>query len=144
MLARLLVTLVLAGSSLALAQLPRVDLSAGIHRIGAEVAATDSARQQGLMHRRSMPPQEGMLFVLQEAAPFCMWMRNTFIPLSVAFLDEKGVILNIADMTPQSDVSHCAKGPAKFALEMNRGWFAERRIAPGTRISGVDRAPPAR
>ena len=127
----------------AFAQLPRLDLSAGIHRIVAEVAATEPARQQGLMHRRSMAPQDGMLFVFQEAAPYCMWMRNTFIPLSVAFLDDKGIILNIAEMNPQSDDSHCAKGDARFALEMNRGWFAARRIGPGARIGGINRAPPA-
>ena len=123
------------------AQLPRVELSAGIHRISAEVAATDPARQQGLMHRRSMPAQDGMLFVLDRPGSFCMWMRNTYIPLSVAFIDAGGSIINIADMKPETEDAHCAKGEAKFALEMNQGWFASRKIGPGTKLRGIEKAP---
>jgi uncharacterized membrane protein (UPF0127 family) len=80
-----------------------------------------------------------MLFIFDESAVHCMWMKNTYIPLSVAFLDEDGAILNIADMQPHSERSHCAAKPARYALEMTRGWFAERGIKPGTKLRGLER-----
>lgn len=125
----------------ALAQMPVVELSAGMYRIEAEVAHTGETRQIGLMHRIAMAEQRGMVFVFTQDAQHCMWMRNTLIPLSVAFLDEEGRILNIEDMTPQTEDSHCAVAPARFALEMNQGWFATRGIAPGMRIRGIERLP---
>lgn len=128
----------------AMAQMPRLALSAGIHNINAEVAYTDPMRQQGLMHRRLMPAQEGMLFVFPQRQRFCMWMKNTFLPLSVAFLDDEGTVLNIEDMAPETETSHCAVKPARYALEMNLGWFDKRGIRPGSKISGIDRAPGAR
>lgn len=128
----------------AMAQMPRFDLAAGIHRIDAEVAYTDPMRQQGLMNRQSMASHQGMLFVFSVDERHCMWMRNTFIPLSVAFLDAQGRILNIEDMKPQTDDSHCAANPARFALEMNRGWFAARGLKPGLRIGGLDKLPKPR
>ena len=128
----------------ALAETPRIELSAGIHRIRAEVAATDPIRQQGLMHRRTMAPQDGMLFVFAQSERFCMWMKNTYLPLSVAFLDESGTILNIEDMAPQTEESHCAVKPARYALEMNLGWFEQRGLRAGSKISGIERAPAAR
>lgn len=126
------------------AELPMVELGAGMHRIEAELAHTDQARQIGLMNRKAMPPQRGMVFVFTQDARHCMWMKNTLIPLSVAFMDRDGRILNIADMQPQSEVSHCAAAPARFALEMNAGWFAARGIGAGTVIRGVDRLPAGR
>jgi hypothetical protein len=123
------------------AKLPTLQLSAGIHLIHAEVAATTPARTRGLMHRKSLGANQGMLFVFAEIERHCMWMRNTYVPLSVAFIDERGVILNIADMQPQTDDSHCAAAPARYALEMNRGWFAAKGVRPGARISGIDKAP---
>lgn len=122
-------------------ELPRVDLTAGFYRIQAEVAARDPDRMQGLMHRRSMPANHGMLFVFAQAARHCMWMRNTFLPLSVAFLDEEGRILNIEDMQPQTEDNHCAVKAARYALEMNLGWFAGKGIKPGTRIGGIEQSP---
>ena len=122
-------------------ELPRVDLTAGFYRIQAEVAARDPDRMQGLMHRRSMPANHGMLFVFAQAARHCMWMRNTFLPLSVAFLDEEGRILNIEDMQPQTEDNHCAAKAARYALEMNLGWFAGKGIKPGTRIGGLEKSP---
>lgn len=122
-------------------ELPRVDLTAGFYRIQAEVAARDPDRMQGLMHRRSMPANHGMLFVFAQAARHCMWMRNTFLPLSVAFLDEEGRILNIEDMQPQTEDNHCAAKAARYALEMNLGWFAGKGIKPGTRIGGIEQSP---
>ena len=129
----------LSGLNWAIADMPRVELSAGIHRIQAEVAANDADRQMGLMNRHNMPQQNGMLFVFEKSERFCMWMKNTFLPLSVAFLDEGGTIVNIANMAPQTEDSHCASKPAKFALEMNLGWFEKRGIRAGAKISGVDR-----
>jgi len=132
-------------SVLAFAQsMPRIELTAGMYRIQAEVAADQTNRMQGLMYRRAMAPQQGMLFVFPQEERHCMWMRNTFIPLSVAFLDREGQILNIEDMEPQSEANHCAVRPARYALEMNRGWFAGKGIKPGVRIAGIEKAPPPR
>ncbi len=124
--------------------MPVMELTAGIHRIEAEVAATQQNRMQGLMHRKSMPPQHGMLFVFETDARHCMWMRNTFLPLSVAFLDPQGRVLNVEEMQPQTENSHCAAAPARYALEMNAGWFRARGIGPGMPINGIERAPSAR
>lgn len=124
--------------------MPIIELTAGFHRIEAEVAAQDSHRQVGLMNRPSMPVQRGMLFVFPQANTHCMWMRNTLIPLSVAFMDKEGRIINIADMQPHSEENHCARQPARYALEMNRGWFAQRGIGAGTKLRGLERAPQAR
>ncbi len=124
-------------------QMPLVELAAGMYRIEAEVAHTPQTRQIGLMHRQAMAEQRGMVFVFERDAQHCMWMRNTYIPLSVAFLDAEGRILNIEDMAPQTEDSHCAVAPARFALEMNQGWFAKRGMAPGMTIRGIERLPAA-
>jgi len=120
-------------------QLPVVQLSAGMHLIRAEVAADYSSRGRGLMHRKSLAPNAGMLFIFDAAAIHCMWMKNTYIPLSVAFLDAQGAIINIADMQPHSEESHCASRPAVYALEMAQGWFAQRGIKPGMKLSGLEK-----
>ncbi|KAB2875925.1 MAG: DUF192 domain-containing protein [Ideonella sp.] len=116
--------------------LPTATLHVGMHNIRAQLATTPLQRQIGLMYRRSMPNQEGMLFVFEVASPQCFWMRNTLIPLSIAFLGDDGTVVNLADMQPQSDESHCSAKPVRFALEMNQGWFARRGVRPGMRISG--------
>lgn len=134
-----LAALLLAGTSVA--EMPRMDLAAGFHRIDVEVAADQGSRMQGLMQRRTMAPNQGMLFVFPQTARHCMWMRNTFLPLSVAFLDDEGRILNIEDMQPQTEINHCAAGAARFALEMNIGWFAAKGFKAGARIVGIERAP---
>jgi uncharacterized membrane protein (UPF0127 family) len=134
---RFVLALMLAAAPALAQPLPVVQLKAGMHLISAEVAADFSARGRGLMHRKSLAPNAGMLFVFDQPAIHCMWMKNTYIPLSVAFLDEKGEILNIADMQPHSEQSHCAARPALYALEMNRGWFVERAIKPGARLGGI-------
>ena len=136
----LLITLMVC--PLALAQMPRIELNASFHRIDAEVAADQQNRMQGLMHRRSMAANQGMLFVFTQADRHCMWMRNTLLPLSVAFLDERGQILNIEDMKPQTENNHCAASPARFALEMNQGWFASKGIKVGQRIGGIEKSLP--
>ena len=123
--------------------LPAVKLTAGIHLIQAEVAKDMMTRAQGLMLRKSMPQGAGMLFRFDEPAAHCMWMKNTLIPLSVAFIDEQGEIVNIADMQPLDETSHCAARPVRYALEMNQGWFKQRGIAPGARLGGIAQAKPA-
>jgi len=117
--------------------LPTTTLTVGMHSIRAQLARSPEQRQIGLMYRKQMPTQEGMLFVFDQASPQCFWMRNTFIPLSIAFLADDGTVVNIADMQPQSDASHCSAKPVRFALEMNQGWFAKRGVKPGTRLSGA-------
>lgn len=121
-------------------QLPMVELFAGMHRIEAEVAASPESRAIGLMQRGFLAPQRGMLFVFPEITKHCMWMRNTLLPLSVAFLDEKGVVINVEDMQPKSDDNHCASRPARYALEMNLGWFRSRGFSAGLAISGIEKA----
>lgn len=125
-------------------QLPLLELSAGMHRIEAEVAATPASRQTGMMLRTFMAPQRGMLFVFPETAEHCMWMRNTLVPLSVAFLDEKGKIINVEDMKPRSEDNHCSLKPARYALEMNLGWFKTRGLGAGFSIGGIEKAPSGR
>jgi len=126
------------------AGMPQAELTIGMYRIVAEVAATQEDRMRGLMQRKSMPPSRGMLFVFTEQQRHCMWMKNTLLPLSVAFMDESGRILNVEDMQPQTEDSHCAARPARFALEMNLGWFAERGIKAGDTLRGFDRLPAPR
>jgi len=126
------------------AQLPEVGLTVNGHKLAAEVAHTDPARAQGLMHRRMLPENRGMLFVFPTAAQHAMWMMNTYIPLSVAFIDERGVIINIEDMKPHTQDAHPATKPARYALEMNQGWFSKRDIKAGARIEGIEQAPPAK
>src|SRR5262245_39964062 len=126
----------------AAAQMAVVELGAGMHVIRAEVADTMGSRMQGLMYRKEMAQNAGMVFVFDENAAHCMWMKNTLIPLSVAFIDEAGAIINIADMTPHSEQSHCALRPARYALEMNKGWFAQRSIKPGAKLRGLDKIKP--
>jgi hypothetical protein len=133
---RLLLALLLSFSAHG-QQMPVVQLNAGMHLIRAEVAADFGSRMQGLMHRATMPPNAGMLFIFDESTQHCMWMKNTLIALSVAFIDDKGAITNIEDMQPQTEDSHCASRPARYALEMNRGWFASKGIKPGSRIGGI-------
>jgi uncharacterized membrane protein (UPF0127 family) len=118
---------------------PVITMTAGIHVIKAEVAAKDVERQQGLMFREKMEQNEGMVFLFDAPAGVCMWMKNTLIPLSVAFLDTDGKIINIEDMQPETTKSHCAKRPARYALEMNQGWFQRRNIKPGSQIEGLPR-----
>jgi len=109
----------------------------GTHPLKVEVAASDPQRTQGLMFRKSLGKDDGMLFVFDEIEYHSMWMKNTLIPLSVAFLDSKGEILNILDMEPQTLDTHMAAGPARYAIETNKGWFAEKKIKPGDKVTGL-------
>jgi uncharacterized membrane protein (UPF0127 family) len=118
-------------------QLPTITLTAGMHNIVAEVAKTDQQRQIGLMFRKQMATHEGMLFVFDQPGTQCFWMRNTLIPLSAAFVDDDGSIVNVEDMAPQTEASHCSKKPVRFVLEMNAGWFAKRGLKPGFKLVGA-------
>lgn len=124
--------------------MPQMDLVIHKHALTAEVAGNDADRMQGLMHRRMLPENRGMLFVFTNVAYHGMWMMNTYIPLSVAFIDEAGVIINIEDMQPHTRDSHSATAPARYALEMNLGWFRKRGIKPGMTIEGLEKAPAPR
>ncbi len=147
LLAALLFSLLSLGAAAATAQgvpqdLPAIPLQAGMHNIRAAVAHTPDPRQTGLMFRREMAQHEGMLFIFEQASRQCFWMKDTPLPLSIAFLADDGSVVNIADMKPQALDSHCSTQPVRFVLEMNQGWFAKRGIKPGARISGAPFAKP--
>ncbi|QWE08371.1 DUF192 domain-containing protein [Polynucleobacter ibericus] len=137
----LIAALVLFSSNLALAQvntgLPIVELKTGIYRIQAELADTPKAREVGLMNRTSMPTNSGMLFIFEQKAGHCFWMNNTKIPLSIAFIADDGKIVNIEEMQAETTNNHCPKAAIRYALEMNKQWFAERVIVPGTVVTGL-------
>jgi len=126
---------------LAAAELATTTLNIGTHKLTAEVATTPAQMQTGLMNRFSLKPDHGMLFVYDRPAPLSFWMHNTFIALSIAFISADGTILNIEDMQPQTDDSHWSKGAAQYALEMKKGWFAERGIVAGNRVEGLNKLP---
>jgi uncharacterized membrane protein (UPF0127 family) len=131
----------LLGSSQAMAQvntgLPTVELKTGIYRIQAELANTPKAREVGLMNRTSMPSNSGMLFVFEEKAGHCFWMNNTKIPLSIAFIADDGKIVNIEEMQAETTNNHCPRAAVRYALEMNKQWFSDRVIVPGTVVQGL-------
>jgi uncharacterized membrane protein (UPF0127 family) len=131
-------------TSLSLAQnintsLPIIELKTGIYRIQAELASTPQARQVGLMNRTSMPTDSGMLFIFDQKATHCFWMSNTKIPLAIAFIADDGKIVNIEEMQAETLNNHCPKAPIRYALEMNRQWFSQRAISPGSVIQGLPR-----
>jgi uncharacterized protein len=116
--------------------LPVVQLQAGMHNIRAQVAATVEQRATGLMHRKEMPQHEGMLFVFEQPSVQCFWMKNTLLPLSIAFVADDGTVVNIDEMKPQTLDSHCSDKPVRYVLEMNQGWFAKRGIRAGFKLTG--------
>ena len=136
------VSVVLAWCPLAQAQsgpqprLRTIDLTAGIHVIKTELAITPEQQQTGMMFRREMGTSDGMLFVNDEPGVRCFWMRNTLVPLTIAFIADDGTIVNLADMDAQSEQSHCSARPVRYALEVNRGWFAKRGLKAGVRLQG--------
>ncbi len=140
-LAALLCPLLWAGSVFAQSgpqpRLKTIELTAGMHVIQTELALTPEQQQIGMMFRRTMGPNEAMLFVEETPGVRCFWMRNTYVPLSIAFIADDGTVVNIADMKPLSEASHCSAKPVRFALEMNQGWFAKRGIKAGSRLRGA-------
>ena len=121
-------------------KLPSIKLNAGIHVISAELASKPDQREIGLMFRPSMGANEGMLFVFDRAGQQCFWMKNTLIPLSIAFVADDGSIVNVEAMKPQTLDGHCSTQPVRFVLEMNDGWFAKRGIKPGSKLKGLPAA----
>jgi uncharacterized membrane protein (UPF0127 family) len=121
----------------AAAELPTASLTIGVHKLIAEVARTPEQRALGLMNRFSLKLDHGMLFIFERAESQAFWMKNTFIPLSIAFIAADGRIVNIEDMRPQTEETHWSKGPVLYALEMRKGWFAERGIGPGAVVKGI-------
>ena len=141
---RALLTLLLSGLAFsasaqdsAQTNLPRIKLQAGMFQIDTQVAQTPDQRSIGLMFRKEMPQHEGMLFVFEQPATQCFWMKNTLLPLTAAFVADDGTIVNLADMKPQTTDSHCSEKPVRFVLEMNQGWFTKKGLKAGSRLSGV-------
>lgn len=126
------------------AELPTIPLRINGHKLTAEIADTFATRSTGLMHRFSLKPDHGMLFVFRQPESQAFWMKNTFVALSIAYIDDKGRIVNIEDMAPQTENTHPSSGPAMYALEMKKGWFNERAIGAGAVVVGLAKAPPAR
>ena len=135
----LLLAAMLAVSSLAWADAgPRMaTVKVGTHALRVEVVSTDADRAKGLMHRTSLGANDGMLFVFDEPAYHSMWMKNTLIPLSVAFIDAQGLILNILDMEPHTETPNMSAGPSIYAIETNKGWFAGKNVKAGDRVTGL-------
>lgn len=118
-------------------KLPAVTLNAGMHLIQAMVAKSPDERSTGLMHRKDMGANEGMLFIFEQPATQCFWMKNTLLPLSAAFVRDDGSIVNIEDMKPQTTDGHCSKEPVRYVLEMHQGWFAKRGLKVGSKVTGA-------
>lgn len=116
--------------------LDRIQLSAGMHRIDAQVAATPEQRQTGLMFRKDMPQHEGMIFIFEQASKQCFWMKNTLIPLSAAFIADDGTIVNIEEMKPLVLDGHCSTQPVRYVLEMNKAWFSKKGLKAGSKLQG--------
>jgi hypothetical protein len=140
---RFLSLLVLSVSLLGAAQaqepqghLERVKITAGMYQIDAQVAQNSAQREYGLMFRKEMADTEGMVFVFEQPSEQCFWMKNTILPLTAAFIADDGRIVNLADMQPQTENTHCSTEPVRFVLEMNQGWFAKRGIKPGSKLGG--------
>ena len=134
--------LALAISNMSFAQnspqmdLQHIKLSIGMYLIDTQIAATPEQRSIGLMHRKDMPQAEGMLFIFEQAAVQCFWMKNTILPLTAAFVADDGTIVNLADMKPQTTDSHCSTQPVRYVLEMNQGWFGKKGIKAGFKLGG--------
>ncbi|MBC7984337.1 MAG: DUF192 domain-containing protein [Candidatus Obscuribacterales bacterium] len=132
----------MAPSLLLAQQLPQpplrtTKLTTGIHVITAELATTPQSRMIGLMMRERLAPNHGMVFMFDDKSQHCFWMRNTLIPLSIAFIEDDGTIVAIADMAPKSEASTCPPRAVRYALEMDQGWFTKRGITAGMKITGL-------
>ncbi len=117
-------------------RLATIDLRAGMHVIKAELAVTPAQQMTGMMFRTEMPGNEGMLFVNDDKSVRCFWMKNTLVPLTIAFIADDGTIVNLADMQPRDEASHCSKAPVRYSLEMRQGWFDKRGIKAGFKLTG--------
>jgi uncharacterized protein len=119
--------------------LPVVELTIGTHSITAEIADNEENRAQGLMFRRTLGANAGMLFIFDQTGRYCFWMKNTLIPLAIAFIDAEGIITDIDEMTPETHTPYCPTRAGRYALEMNLRWFSSRAITPGMKINGLSR-----
>ena len=119
------------------AGLPTRTLTIRGHDLVVEVAATEQTRETGLMNRFSLQADHGMLFVFDAPQPLSFWMKNTYVPLSIAFIDTEGRILNVEDMRPLDLSTHGSAGPALYAIEMKQGWFTDKGIGPGDVVQGL-------
>lgn len=117
-------------------RLPTIQLTAGMYVIQAEVAQTPRQQAIGMMHRQTMGINEGMLFIYDSLQVRCFWMHNTLLPLTIAFIADDGSIVNLKDMAPKTETSHCSAGPVRYALEMNQGWFDKRGLKSGFKLRG--------
>ena len=133
----LLVPCVVLAQQLPQPTLRTTKLTTGIHVVTAEIAATPQSRMIGLMMRERLAPNHGMVFVFEDKSQHCFWMRNTLIPLSIAFIEDDGTIVSIANMAPKSEASTCPPRAVRYALEMDQGWFAKRGVAAGMKITGL-------
>jgi uncharacterized protein len=118
-------------------QLARIKLGAGMYQIDTQVAQTPQQREIGLMNRKTMPDHEGMLFIFEQPSRQCFWMKNTLLPLTAAFIEDDGTIVNLTDMKPQTLDSHCSDKPVRFVLEMNQGWFGKKGLKAGAKLTGA-------
>jgi hypothetical protein len=114
-----------------------VPLQMGTGTLTVEVADDDGERQLGLMYRDRLDADAGMVFVYPDDAIRRFWMKDTRIPLSIAFLDSAGVVVHVADMRPLTEQTTSSMLPARYAVEANLGWFAAHGVAPGTQIRGL-------
>ncbi len=120
--------------------LPVVELTIKSAKLKVEVVADNVTRSVGLMNRFSLAPDHGMLFVFAQSEPLAFWMKNTFVPLSIAYVDSKGIIVSIFDMKPRDESTYPSGAPAMFAIEMKQGWFKEHGITAGDKVNGLDKA----
>ncbi len=118
------------------AKLKTIELTAGMHVIHTELAITPDEQATGMMFRRGMGANDGMLFVYADSGKRCFWMRNTLVPLTIAFIASDGTVVNFADMAPLDERSHCSEKPVQYALEVPQGWFAKRGFKPGLKLRG--------
>ena len=116
-------------------ELPTAAVSINGHGLIVELAATPQSRACGLSHRSALKENRGMLFIYPRSEPRTFWMKDTRIPLSIAFLDESGIIINIENMLPdQTGIRYHSRLPAAYALEVNQGWFRLHGITAGDRV----------
>ncbi len=118
--------------------MPERTLTLGAAVIQAEVAETEEARRIGLMNREKLEEGRGMLFVFSQPQPMAFWMKNTLVPLSIAYINAAGVIREIHDMRPLDETAvPSAFGDILYALEVPQGWFARNKVLPGDRVGGL-------
>jgi uncharacterized membrane protein (UPF0127 family) len=135
--ALLLPLIALVVTSMARAGEPLLDLRVGDARLKAEYARTPDERERGLMERTEMPADHGMLFRFDDFRRHCLWMKNTPLPLSAAFMDESGRIVDIIDLEPLSTAIRCSRELGRYALEVNQGWFDRHQSGIGDQVSGI-------